>query len=107
MGGLSIVFGLILGFIVLFVGAEINKEYLCTDKYTMDSPCFDLQYRCEVECSMYGLNFTGELPKGHCSCQCDENNSVSFCSGFLYTKTPEKFRNGYYEDITNRTLTLF
>lgn len=53
------------------------------DPYYMDSPCFDMNYRCEVECSRYDRNFTGEIDG--CSCDCGDG-WVSSCSGFFYAK---------------------
>jgi len=57
-----------------------------SDKYFMDSPCFDFNYRCDVECSRYGLSFTG-VTDG-CACDCG-TGWVSSCSGFYYDKESE------------------
>ena len=100
--GFFIVLIIVVGIIIVI--GYINAKYLCTDKYTMNSPCFDMGYRCSVECGTYGLNFSGELPKKGCSCKCDDKNYVSACTGWLYTFEPERFNDSSkYEDRTNRT----
>jgi len=51
------------------------------DKYTQDSTCFDVNFRCEVECDYYNEQFNGTIER--CMCMCEEG-SVSICSGFYY-----------------------
>lgn len=84
-------FGWVLSFIIgvsifLLAVSFINyaiayMKYGGCSKYYMDSPCFDWGYRCGVECSNYGLNFTGEV--SGCECDCGAG-VVSACSGFYY-----------------------
>ena len=53
------------------------------DKYSLDSPCHDPNYRCTVECKAWGKNFTGRIDGFMCDCG---DSWVSVCSGFLYPK---------------------
>ena len=60
----------------------ITSDNKC-DKYDVDSLCFDINYRCEIECKSYDLNFSGNVDG--CTCDCETAN-VSLCSGFIYPK---------------------
>jgi hypothetical protein len=51
------------------------------NRYEMDSPCFNMTFRCEVECSGWDLNYTGKVDG--CACDCG-TGMVSACSGFFY-----------------------
>lgn len=84
-------YGLSLVLAVLILNAIIGTynfvEWGCGDgrngQYLMDSPCFNFTYRCEVECSNYGLDFTGI--RDGCACDCG-TGWVSSCSGFYYDR---------------------
>ena len=53
-------------------------------KYYQDSPCFDVNFRCEVECSHFNRT---SIPEGRDGCKCDCGDIwVSLCSGFPYDK---------------------
>ena len=52
------------------------------DKYYQDSMCFDVNFRCQVECAEWDRNFTGVIING-CNCECGDG-IVSYCSGFFY-----------------------
>lgn len=71
---------------LLFVspgGREEIARCLQGDRYNMNSFCFDMNYRCQVECGNYGWNFTGKT-RG-CVCDCGDWE-VSSCSGFAHAK---------------------
>jgi len=55
---------------------------LVGDRYSMDSFCFDMNYRCQVECGSWGYKFNGTTEG--CKCYCDSGGYVSACSGFYY-----------------------
>jgi len=57
------------------------------DKYDTYSSCFDINFRCGVECGNYDLNFTGQVDG--CKCDCGPAY-VSICSGFAYEKEEYK-----------------
>jgi len=72
--------------ILILIGIILIQKFYCKhwgDRYSLNSPCHDPNYRCQIECSNYGLNFTGEIDG--CMCDCG-NASVSVCSGFLTLK---------------------
>lgn len=50
----------------------------------MDSICFDMEFRCKVECAAYDWNSYGQV-ENTCGCDCGEH-IVSSCSGFAYDK---------------------
>jgi len=79
-------------FLALFLIAAVSTKGFCLfaqneDRYFDNSPCFDMSYRCQVECHKYGLNFTGITED--CSCDCG-TGWVSSCSGFYYDKETSK-----------------
>ena len=72
------------------LGITKYRDWYCEkygDKYTQSSECFDINYRCKVECGNYNMNFSGVI-ENFCRCYCDyPNYFVSYCSGFLYNNT--------------------
>jgi len=66
-----------------------------TAKYFMDSWCSDMNYRCNAECSNYGLEFTGIIDG--CACDCG-TGWVSSCSGFYYDKESDTVLARYTGD---------
>lgn len=79
-------------FVALFLFTAISTKGFCMfaddwDRYYSKSPCFDFNYRCQIECGTYGLNFTGITDD--CSCDCG-TGWVSACSGFYYDKETDK-----------------
>ena len=73
------------GFFIILILLVIDFGYYhlkCKDNpsYYMDDMCFDTDYRCEIECSNFDLNYTGNIVDG-CKCDCKEGY-VSYCSGF-------------------------
>jgi len=63
-------------------GREGIMGCLTGDRYSMDSFCFDMNYRCQVECGNWGYKFNGTTEG--CKCYCDSGGYVSACSGFYY-----------------------
>lgn len=77
------------------VNCEKDRGYGLPNKYYDDSPCFDTNYRCQVECSNFGRNFTGKMDG--CACDCGDA-FVSMCSGFMRMKEAED--NAFYYNKT-------
>jgi hypothetical protein len=68
------------------VNCDADKGYNgLPRKYYQDDPCFDVNYRCQVECGNFNRNFTGNMEG--CSCDCGDA-WVSSCSGFMHMKEP-------------------
>jgi hypothetical protein len=70
-------------------GREGIARCLMGDRYSMESLCFDMNYRCQVECGNYGWNFTGQIMG--CVCDCGDWE-VSSCSGFAYAKNTSEVK---------------
>lgn len=79
--GISIT-AVIIGFAV-FLWAYSNLGCSELDRYMQEGRCFDINYRCNVECTNYGWNYTNKLDG--CKCDCG-THYVSYCSGFAYKK---------------------
>lgn len=88
--------------LLLMLGVVTN-EYceMWGNKYRKDSFCFDIDYRCEVECSTYDQNYTGEV-KDY-GCVCTNDIVVSYCSGFGYNVSDEMSNEEKIEAIRNDT----
>ena len=52
--------------------------------YSMDSICFNMEFRCKMECQAFDWNSYGQI-ESTCGCDCGEH-IVSACSGFAYDK---------------------
>ncbi len=78
----TIVIGIVGAIIILIIITTIGMQYCKTHpSYFQDSQCFNLDYRCQIECANYYLNYTDfEEP---CFCGCGKDYKVSFCSGFI------------------------
>jgi len=75
--------------LIIIIGVTINFgiNIFCGIRgpaYEMDHICHDPNLRCEVECGVYDLNFTGEIDG--CNCLCDDDSTVSVCSGWREIK---------------------
>jgi len=82
LSSVGVLFSLLLFFGILFGIYNIYCDYF-GDKYSEDSICFDINFRCKVECGNFGRNFTGMI--NDCLCDCGDG-WVSICSGFFYPK---------------------
>lgn len=73
----------IMGVILIVIG--FGAKLYCDEhpSYFQDHYCFNVTLRCNIECNVHGLNFTGEIDR--CDCHCGEDNYVSICTGHLYT----------------------
>lgn len=79
----SLAFIIVLISVLIFI--EFTYNFYCDnfgDKYFQDSGCFDLYFRCQIECISYNETFSGIIERG-CMCQC-EYGEVNYCSGFYY-----------------------
>jgi hypothetical protein len=73
--------------VLMFLLIVLIHPYYCKywgDRYTQNSQCYDENYRCEIECSHYNLNYNGKIQR--CYCDCGEKY-VSICTGQIYDKT--------------------
>lgn len=75
-----IMLGIIIFCLIQLLG---GWDKIC-DPYLTDSICFDVNFRCQVECGSYDWNSNGVITRT-CKCDCGEH-IVSFCSGFAYDK---------------------
>lgn len=82
---LAKVIGVLVGFIlmigVVFAVSEA-VDYYCAKhpSYFMNDRCFNVQLRCDVECSNYNMSYVSF--DYSCRCYCDKG-IVSMCSGHL------------------------
>lgn len=79
-----------------------EKYYMDTEPslffgYISSNPCFNVTYRCQVECGNFGKNFTGEMDG--CACDCGDA-FVSMCSGFMRMKEPTGNEFYYNKTVT-------
>ena len=93
---------LIMSLIIAIILYSQVLLFFCKDKYSQDSICFDMNYRCSVECNNFGWNYTNNHYGNYsrCSCDCDGSHYVSMCSGFAFEKDTHEFvsfGNGDFE----------
>ena len=76
---IAILLLLLLAFILFLIDTGIDTYCMFNPAYELDHICHDPDLRCDVECSVYDLNFTGDIEG--CNCVCSDNSTVSVCSG--------------------------
>jgi len=82
---------------ILFEWVSWGCHYDKGAQYYMDSPCFNMTFRCETECRHYGLSYSGNTEG--CVCLCESDFAVSSCSGsIINTSNDSPYWDGSVKD---------
>ena len=75
------------GFIIIFVLIGLGEDFYCDrhPSYFDGDVCFRTNYRCQIECNNYGLNYTDFIEP--CYCGCGQEYKVSICTGHKSLRT--------------------